>query len=90
MLFFLEKGFKLALLAIMFKFPRDSIIETRTGSMSKKGRFILNGRLISNLLVKNGLVDDLLVSGLMKKLVKDAGKFFWGNNIKSITHLQGS
>lgn len=49
MLFFLEKGFKLALLAILFKFLRDSIRETRTGSSSKRGRFISNGRLIYNL-----------------------------------------
>lgn len=75
MLFFLERGFKLALSAILFKFLRDSIRETRTGSKSKKGRFISNGRLISDLLVKSGFMDNLLVSGLTKELVKDAGKF---------------
>lgn len=64
MMFFLEKGFKLELSAIFFKFLRDSIREIRTGSTSKKGRFIPNGRLIYDLLVENGLVGDLLVSGL--------------------------
>lgn len=29
-------------------------------------------------------MDDLLVSGLKEELVKDAGKFFWGKNLKSI------
>lgn len=45
MLLFLDKGFKLALPAILFKFFRDSIRETRTGCTSKKGRFIPNERL---------------------------------------------
>lgn len=78
MLFFLEIGFKLELPVILFKFLRDSIRENRTGSMSKKGRFILNGRLISDFLFENGLMDDLQVSGLTEELVKDAGKIFWG------------
>lgn len=69
---------------ILFKFLRDSIRETRNGSTSKKERYIPNGRLISDLLVENGLVDELLVSGLTKELVKDAGKIFWGKNIKSM------
>lgn len=82
MLFFLEKGYKLELLEIMFKFLRDSIRETRTGSTSKKGRFIPNGRLISDILVKNSLVDDLLGSGLTGELVKEVGKTFWEKNLK--------
>lgn len=86
MLFFLEKGLKLALPYILFKFLRDSIRESRTGSSSKKikSRFIPNGRLISDILVDNGMVDDLLISGLIDELVKDAGKIFWGKNLKSI------
>lgn len=51
MMFFLEKGYKLALPMLLFKFLRDSIRETRTESTSKKGRFIPNGRLLFNLLV---------------------------------------
>lgn len=46
MLFFLEKGFNLALLAILFKFSKDSIRETITRISSKKGKFISNERLI--------------------------------------------
>ena len=48
MLFFLEKGVKLRLPSIMFKFVRDSIRESRTSGSSKKARskFIPNGRLI--------------------------------------------
>lgn len=71
MLLFLEKGFKLAFPTILFKFLKDSIRETRTGNTSKKGRFILNGRFIYDLLVENGLVDNLLASGLTEELVKD-------------------
>lgn len=81
--FFLEKGFKLALPAILFKFLRDSIRETKIGSTSKKGRLIPNGRLISNLLVENDIVDDLLVSGLTEELVNDARKICRGKNLKS-------
>lgn len=78
MLFFLEKGLKLGLPSILFKFLRDSIKELRTGSSLKKrkSRFIPNGRLISNILVENRLVDDLLISGLTDELVKNAGNIF--------------
>lgn len=65
---------------------RDSIRESRIGGSSKKSRskFIPNGRLIFDILVESGLVDDHLVSGLIEELVKDAGKVLWGNNLKSI------
>ena len=82
-MFFLEKGYKLALPAILFKFLRDSIRETRTGTTSKKGRFIPNGRLISDLLVENGLVDDLLISGLTEELVKDLETYYGGGISKA-------
>lgn len=80
MLFLLEKGVKLGLPSLLFKFIRDSIRESRTGGSSKKARskFIPNYRLISDIQVENGLVDDLLVGGLTKELVKDAGKILWG------------
>lgn len=74
MLFFLEKDIKLALPAILFRFLKDSIRETRTGNSSKNGKFIPHGRLISDILVVNGLVEHLMVSGLTVELVKDAGK----------------
>lgn len=32
--------------------------------------------LISDILVENGLIDDLLVSGLTGELVKDARRYF--------------
>lgn len=86
MLFFLEKGLKLGLTSILFKFMRDSIRESITGGSSKKNKskFIPNGRLIYDILVENGLVDDLMVSGLTNELVKDAGKIFRGENLKSM------
>lgn len=66
MLFCLEKGAKMGLPSVLFKFMRDSIREFRTGGFSKKTKrkFIPNGRLISDILVESRLVDDLLVSGL--------------------------
>ena len=77
MLFLLEKGVKLGLPSILFKFMRDSIKESITSGSSKtKRKFIPNGRLISDILVENCLVDDLLVSGLIEELVKDVGKVF--------------
>lgn len=53
MLFFREKGVKLGLPSLLFKFIRDSIRESRIGGSSKKARskFIPNGRLISDILV---------------------------------------
>lgn len=71
---------------LMFKFVKDSIIESRTGGSSKKtiSKFIPNGRLISDILVESGVVDNLLVSGLTEELVKDVGKVFWGKNLKSM------
>lgn len=87
MLFCLEKGVKLGLPSILFKFMRDSIRESRTdGSYKKtKSKFISNGRLIFDILVESGLVDDLLVNGLTEELVKDAGKVFWGGgDLKSM------
>lgn len=74
MIFCLEKGVKLGLPSILFKFLRDSIRESITSGSSKKTKrkFIPNGRLIFDILVENGLVDDLLVSALIDKLVKDA------------------
>lgn len=36
-------------------------------------------------MVENGLVDDLLISGLTSELVKDAEKFFWGKNLRSMS-----
>lgn len=86
MMFFLKNGLKLTLPSISFNFLRDSIRESITYSSSKKikSRFIPNGRLISDILVKNGLMDDLLISGLIDEWVKDAGKILWGKNIKSM------
>lgn len=68
----------MALPFILFKFFRDSIRESRTGGSSKKikSKFIPNGRLISDILVENDMVDDLFVSVLTDELVKDAGKIF--------------
>lgn len=76
----------MGLSSLLFKFIRDSIRESRTGGSSKKGKrkFILNGRLISDILVESGVVDDLLVNGLTEELVKDIGKVLWGKNLKSM------
>ncbi|KAI5383528.1 hypothetical protein KIW84_070782 [Lathyrus oleraceus] len=80
MLFLLDKGVKLGLPSLLFKFIRDSIIEYRTGGSFKKSRskFIPNGRLILDILVESGVVE----SGLIEELVIDAGKVFWGKNMK--------
>lgn len=89
MLFLLEKGAKMGLTSLLFKFIRVSIKESRTGGSSNKAmsKFIINGRLISDILVESGLVDDLLVSGLIEELVKDAGKVVWGKNLKSMCFI---
>lgn len=70
-LFCLGKGVNLGLPSILFKFMRDSIRESRTHGSSKKtkSKFIPNDRLISDILVENGLVDDLLVGALTEELM---------------------
>lgn len=89
MMFLLEKGVKMGLPSLLFMFIRDSIRESRTGGSSKKARskFVTNGRLISDILVENGVVDDLLFSGLTEELVKDARKVLWGKNLKSTSFI---
>lgn len=86
MLFFMEKGLKLALPSILLKFMSDSIRESKTGGSSKKSKSkcIPNERLIFDILVENGLVDDLLASGITDELVNSARKIFWGKNLKSM------
>lgn len=86
MLFLLKKGVKLGLPSLLFKFINSSIRESITGGSSNKARskFISNVRLFSDVLVESGMMDDLLVSGLTKELVKDVGKVFWGKNLKSM------
>lgn len=85
MLFFLKKGLKLGLPSILFKFMRDSARECRTDGSSKRTKassFLMEGSFLTFLLIMC-LVDDLLASGLTDELMKDAGKIFWGKNLKS-------
>ncbi|XP_050876630.1 uncharacterized protein LOC127080344 [Lathyrus oleraceus] len=86
MLFLLEKGVKPGLLSLLFKFMRDSIRKSRTGGLSKKSKrkFVPISILIFDIVVEIGLMDDLLVNGLIEELVKDDGKVFWGKNLKSM------
>lgn len=57
-LYFLHKGLKLNLPALLFKYLRDSVRDTRNNMKPKT--YIPLGRLISDVLIESGLIDHLI------------------------------
>lgn len=73
---------KLNLPFLLLKYLRDSIRDTRNNM--KPRNYIPLGRLISNVLVENGLVDHLISLNLMECVTVDVGKPHNGRNLKSM------
>lgn len=71
-LYCLHKGLKLNLPALLFKYLRDSIRDTRNNM--KPRTYIPLGRLISNVLIESGLVDHLIRHNLMEDVIVDTGR----------------
>ncbi|KAI5387002.1 hypothetical protein KIW84_073231 [Lathyrus oleraceus] len=65
-LYCIHKGLKLFLPALLFKYLRDSVRETRNNM--KPRSYIPLGRLLSDVFIENGLVDHLEKNKLMKDL----------------------
>lgn len=71
-LYCLHKGLKLNLPALLFKYLRDSIRDTRNNMKPKT--YIPLERMISDVLIENGLVDHLIHHNLMEDVIVDTGR----------------
>ncbi|KAI5387729.1 hypothetical protein KIW84_073720 [Lathyrus oleraceus] len=85
-LYCIHKGLKLCLPALLFKYLRDSVRETRNNMKPKT--YIPLGRLLSDVLIENGLVDHLEKNKLMEDLAIDTGRPLNSRNLKSMGILK--
>ncbi|KAI5384283.1 hypothetical protein KIW84_071335 [Lathyrus oleraceus] len=85
-LYCIHKGLKLCLPALLFRYLRDSVRETRNNM--KPRTYIPLGRLLSDVLIENGLVDHLEKNKLMEDLAIDTGKPLNARNLKSMGILK--
>ncbi|KAI5389543.1 hypothetical protein KIW84_074997 [Lathyrus oleraceus] len=82
MLYCIHKGLKLFLPALLFKYLRDSVRDTR--NHMKPRTYIPLGRLILDVLIESGLVDHLVKLRLMEDMAIDTGKPLNAKNMKSM------
>ena len=68
-LYCIQKGVKICLPALLFRYLRDSVRETRNNM--KPRSYIPLGRLLSDVFIENGLVDHLEKAKLMEDLAID-------------------
>ncbi|KAI5435515.1 hypothetical protein KIW84_022077 [Lathyrus oleraceus] len=85
-LYCIHKGLKLCLPALLFKYLRDSVRETRNNM--KPRTYIPLGRLLSDVLIENGLVDHLVKHRLMEDLAIETGRPLNSRNLKSMGILE--
>lgn len=85
-LYFLHKGLKLNLYALLFKYLRDSVRDTR--NHMKPRNYIPLGRLISDDLIESGLVDHMISHNLMEDVTVDVGKPLNARNLKSMRVIE--
>ncbi|KAI5429355.1 hypothetical protein KIW84_034094 [Lathyrus oleraceus] len=81
-LYCIHKGVKICLPALLFRYLRDSVRETRNNM--KLRSYIPLGRLLSDVFIENGLVDHLEKAKLMQDLVIDTGRPLNARNLKSM------
>ncbi|XP_050908526.1 uncharacterized protein LOC127122190 [Lathyrus oleraceus] len=81
-LYYIHKGLKLNLPALLFKYIRDSVKDTRN-NMKPRTHIPLR-RLISNVLIESGLVDHLIHNNLMEDVTIDIGRPLNAQNLKSM------
>ncbi|XP_050902501.1 uncharacterized protein LOC127114215 [Lathyrus oleraceus] len=81
-LYCLHKGLKLNLSALLFKYLRDSVRDTMNNM--KLRTYIPMGRLVSDILIENGLVDHLICHNLMEDVTVDIGRPLNSRNLKSM------
>jgi hypothetical protein len=81
-LYCIQKGIKIFLPALLFRYLRDSVRETRNNM--KPRSYIPLGRLLSDVFIEHGLVDHLEKTKLMDDLAIDVGKPLNARNLKSM------
>ncbi|KAI5407495.1 hypothetical protein KIW84_053668 [Lathyrus oleraceus] len=81
-LYYIHKGPKLYLPALLFKYLRDSVKDTRNNMKTRN--YIPLGRLISDVLIESGLVDHLIQLRLMEDVTIDIGRPLNARNLKSM------
>ncbi|KAI5396791.1 hypothetical protein KIW84_062858 [Lathyrus oleraceus] len=81
-LYCIQKGVKINLPALLFRYLRDSVRETRNNM--KPRSYIPLGRLLSDVFIEHGLVDELEKTKLMDDLAIDVGKPLNARNLKSM------
>ncbi|XP_050896337.1 uncharacterized protein LOC127103091 [Lathyrus oleraceus] len=81
-LYCIHKGLKLNLPALLFKYLRDSVKDTRNNMKTRN--YIPLGRIISDVLIESGLVDHLIHHNLMEDVTVDIGRPLNARNLKSI------
>src|ERR1044072_2560034 len=90
-LYCLKKGKKLCLPFIIFHYLKKSIAATRTtasGEDKKKPRFVPFGRLLSDILTENGLVQTLRDAQCTTELKETTGEVLNSKNMKKISILE--
>ncbi|KAI5418243.1 hypothetical protein KIW84_042751 [Lathyrus oleraceus] len=85
-LYCIHKGLKLCLPALLFRYLRDSVRETRNNM--KPRTYIPLGRLLSDVFIENGLVDHLEKNKLMEDLAIDTRRPLNSRNLKSMGILK--
>ncbi|KAI5435958.1 hypothetical protein KIW84_022401 [Lathyrus oleraceus] len=81
-LYCIQKGIKINLPTLLFRYLRDSVRETRNNM--KPRSYIPLGRLLSDVFIEHGLVDDLEKTRCMDDLAIDVGKPLNARNLKSM------
>jgi hypothetical protein len=81
-LYCIHKGLKLCLPALLFKYLRGFVRDTRNNM--KPRNYIPLGRLISDVLIESGLVDHLITFRLMEDVMIDTGRAQNARNLKSM------
>ncbi|XP_050916493.1 uncharacterized protein LOC127131621 [Lathyrus oleraceus] len=77
-----HKALKLCLPALLFKYLRDSVKDTRNNMKTRN--YIPLGRLISDVLIGSGLVEHLIQLRLMEDVMIDTGRPPNARNLKSM------
>ncbi|KAI5409756.1 hypothetical protein KIW84_055275 [Lathyrus oleraceus] len=85
-LYCIHKGLKLCLPALLFRYLRDFVRETRNNM--KPRTYIPLGRLLSDVFIENWLVDHLEKNKLMEDLAIDTGRPLNSRNLKSMGILK--
>ncbi|KAI5445291.1 hypothetical protein KIW84_013501 [Lathyrus oleraceus] len=80
-LYCIQKGIKISLPVLLFRYLRDSVRETRNNM--KPRSYIPLGRLLSDVFIEHGLVDELEKTKLMDDLAIDVGKPLNARNLKT-------